>query len=95
MDVGKGGAATAIGIITVRRDCQLDRLAWLVAECATEIGGDVLTMLNPQEHQTFIFFDNVPQGAEREYKIVLDPDNWINESSEDNNTKTRAYPGRS
>lgn len=60
----------------------------------TEIGVGVMTMLKAHERQSFNFTDSLPQSAEREYKIVLDTDQWLKESNKDNNTKTAAYPGR-
>ncbi len=53
-----------------------------------------MTMLKAHERQSFNFTDSMPQSAEREYKIVLDTEQWLKESNKDNNTMTAAYPGR-
>jgi hypothetical protein len=64
----------------------LPKLVW------TEIGAGVLTMLKGNERQSFIFSDSLPSGTEREYKIVLDTEEWLKESNKDNNTKTAVFP---
>ena len=58
----------------------------------TQIGGTVSTMLKAQERQNFNFTDSMPAGAQRDYKIVLDTENWLQESDKNNNTLTRSFP---
>lgn len=60
----------------------------------TQIGGAVSTLLRPHERQSYIFTDTMPLGTQREYKIVLDPANWIQESDTKNNTKMKLFPGK-
>jgi hypothetical protein len=52
MNVGKGGPALALGVIAVRCDRELDRLARLVAEGAAEVGTDIGPLRNPCSRPT-------------------------------------------
>jgi hypothetical protein len=57
----------------------------------TQLGGAVGTMLKAHERQNYNFTDTLPVGTQREYKIVLDTGNWLQESDKNNNTKTRVF----
>ena len=57
-------------------------------------GGKVGCILKPMERGTLYAVDIVPDGAVRQYRIRLDPGNWISETNEDNNQKTVMWPKR-
>lgn len=57
----------------------------------TQMGGTVSTMLKAHERQNYNFTDTLPVGTQREYKVVLDTGNWLQESDKNNNTKTRVF----
>ncbi len=55
-------------------------------------GGVFTTLLKPSERQTLWGHEIVPEGKRREYRVRIDPPNWINEKNEDNNQATKMWP---
>jgi hypothetical protein len=55
-------------------------------------GGTVGTMTGPNEIQTYHAVDIYHSGKTKQYRVRLDPDNWIFEKKEDNNEKMIVWP---
>jgi subtilase family serine protease len=56
-------------------------------------GGVWITSLKPYERQTQRWaYEILPVGSQREYRVRIDPMNWIWEKKEDNNEGTSIWP---
>lgn len=57
-------------------------------------GGSVGTHMKSKERGTYHATEVVPVGQKRQYKVIADFGNWINEKNEKNNQKTIIWPTR-
>ncbi len=50
------------------------------------------TELTPHQNQTFNQLVVVPSGKQRQYRVKVDPENWIREKNDANNEKEARWP---